>query len=124
MRLESIANPDGHFGFRGARQNAGTKNFGAACRAGKCFPVTQVVQYSGFVGFIGVVGVNTIDVGPNDKFLRVDDVSGDGAGKIGTVASERGDTSVGRGADEAGDYGYDSGVEQGEQDFATFFLAL
>src|ERR1700737_5671215 len=111
MRLEGVANPYGHFGFRGERQNAGMKNFGTACGQGMGFTVTQVVQHSGFVGYIGVVGVNTIDVGPNDKFLRVDDVSGDGAGKIGTVASERGDTSVGRGADEAGDYGYDSGVE-------------
>ena len=122
--IEGVANPDDHFGFSGERQNFGMKNFRTAGGEGVGFVITEFVEKSRFGGFAGIGGVNTIDVGPDDEFVGIDDVGDDGAGEIRTVASEGSDTAIGSGADEAGDDRHDAGLEERKQNVAATLLGL
>src|SRR6266403_1571892 len=77
-----------------------------------------------FRGFVGIGSVDAVHVRPDDEFFGVHNVGDDGSGKIGTVAAERGDAAVGRGADEAGDDGDDAVFEQGEKNGAAALPGL
>jgi hypothetical protein len=112
LRIESVANPDDHFGFGGERQHFGVENFRAAGGKGVGFVVTELVEQVRFGGFVGIGRVDAIDIGPDDEFVGVHDVGDDGAGKIGAVAAKSGDTAIGSGADEAGNDRDDAGVEK------------
>ena len=124
MRIESVANPDDHFGLGGERQHFGVKNFRAAGGEGVSFIVAEFVEKAGFGGFVGIGGVDAVDVGPDDEFVGVNDVGDDGAREIRTVAAESGDAAVGSGADEAGNDGHDAGFEERKKNIAAALPGL
>jgi uncharacterized phage protein gp47/JayE len=84
------------------------KDFGSTCGEGVRVVVAEFMQKLRFDGFVGVGAVNAIDVGPDDQFGGVDNVSDDGSGKIGAVATEGGDAAVGCGPDETGHDGHEA----------------
>src|ERR1700675_1739106 len=95
------------------------KDFRAAGRQGVRFIIAQVVEKFGFGGSVWVGGVNTVDVGPDDEFFGVHNVSNDRAGKIGAVAAERSDAAVRSRADEAGDDRNEAGFEKRKENGAA-----
>src|SRR6266478_6219219 len=86
--------------------------------------VTEIVQELCLRGLIGVRGVDSIDVRPNHKLVRINHVRDDCAGKVGAVAAERRDASVWRGSDEASDYRHDTVCKQGKQNLASLLPGL
>src|SRR5277367_6821007 len=95
------------------------QNFRAAL--GQCVGVvvTHFVQQLSFLIFAGVGGKDAVDIGPDDQFVGVHNVSDDGAGKIGAVAAQGGDATVGRSANKTG-YDRDEAVgQQRKKNFAT-----
>ena len=82
------------------------------------------MQKFGFDGSVGIGGVNTVDIGPDDEFFGVDDVSNDRAGKIGAVAAERGDATVGSRANESGDDGDKADFEKRKKSGAAASASL
>ena len=54
MRLERIANPNDHFGFRRQRQNVRVQNFRAAGGERVRFVVAEIVEELGFGGLVGL----------------------------------------------------------------------
>jgi hypothetical protein len=101
------------------------KDFGTAGGQRVRFIITQVMQKFGFDGSVGISGKNSVHVGPDDEFFGVHDVGNDRAGKIGAIAAERGDTSVGSRTNETGDDGDEAGFEKrkksGTAPLAGFF---
>jgi hypothetical protein len=81
--------------------------------------VAEVVEKPGFGGFLRISGVDAVNIGPDDEFFGVHDMGDDGAGKIGTVAAERGDAAVGSGTDETGNDGNKAIFEKGQEDSAA-----
>jgi hypothetical protein len=83
------------------------------------------MQKSGFNGSVGISSVNAVDVGPDDEFFGVHDVGNDRTGKIGAIASERGNAAVGSRPDEAGDDRDETSIEKrqksGTAASASFF---
>ena len=124
MRIESVTNPDDHFGFGGERKDFGVENFRAAGGKGMGFVIAEFVEEASFGGFVGIGGVDAVDVSPDDEFIGIDDVSDDGTGKIGTVAAESGDAAIRSGADEAGNNGHDAGRKEREKNVAAALLGL
>ena len=124
LRLERVANPNGHFGFRGERQHVRVKNFCSAGRERVRFIVAQIVQKFCLRGLVRIRGVDAVHVGPDHEFVGIDDVSDDGAGKIRAVAAERGDAAVGSCADETGDDRNDAGLEQRRKNSAAAAACL
>src|SRR5439155_23947495 len=112
LRVESIANPDDHFGFGGERQYLRMENFRAAGGEGVGLIVAELMQKARFGRFVGIRGINAVDVGPNDEFVGVHDVRDDGSGKIRAVAAERGDPAIGRCTEEAGNDSHEAGFEE------------
>jgi hypothetical protein len=77
------------------------KDFGAAgCQCVR-FIITQVVEKFSLGGDVRISGIEPIHVSPNDELFGIHDVSNNRTGKIGAIAAERGNTTVGSGADEA-----------------------
>ncbi len=54
------------------------------------FVVAEIVQQTSLRGLVGIFGVDTVDVGPDDEFVGIDDVRDDRAGKVGAVATKCG----------------------------------
>src|SRR5437667_10838461 len=77
-----------------------------------------------FSGFGGIGGIDAVDVGPNDELIGVHNVSDDSAGKIGAVATKRGDAAVGSCADKAGDDGNNAGFEKRKKNVAPALPGL
>jgi hypothetical protein len=95
VRLEGVADPDDHFGFGGQGQNLGVKNFRACGCESVRLIVGEFMEQAGFCGFARIGGVDAVDVGPDDKFVGVDDVGDERAGEIGAVAAQGGDAAIG-----------------------------
>ena len=102
----------------------GMKNLGAAGCQGVRFIIAQVVEKFGFDRVMRIRSINAVDIGPDDEFFGVHHVSNDRAGKIGAVAAERGDATVGSGADEAGDNRNEAGFEKRKENAATALFGL
>jgi hypothetical protein len=100
------------------------KNFCTGSGKSVGFVVAQLMEEAGFGGFVRIGGVDAIDVGPDDEFFGVHDVSDDGSGKIGAIAAEGGDATVGSGADKSGDYGDDAFSEEREENRAAALAGL
>jgi hypothetical protein len=97
------------------------KDFGSAGCESVGFIIAQVVEKFSFDRIVRIRGVNTVDIGPDDEFFRVHDVRDDGAGKIGTVAAERGDAAIGSGANETGDDGDEASFQKRKKNVAAAF---
>ena len=124
MGIEGVADPDHHFGFCGERKNFGVEHFGAGSGESVSFVVAEFVKEARLGGFVGVGGVNAVDVGPDDQFVGVHDVSDDSSGEIGAVASEGGDAAIVGGSDKAGDHGNESVFEKRKQNIAAALTGL
>src|SRR5579864_1896841 len=112
LRLERVANPNGHFGGRGERKHVRMQDFRSACGERVRFVVAEVVQELRLRVFVRIGGVDSVDVGPDHELVGIDNVRDDRAGKVGAVAAKRGDAAVGSRADESGDDGNDVVFEQ------------
>src|ERR1700745_1045138 len=97
-----MADPNDHCGFGGEGKNFGMEDFRATRGEGMGFVVAELMEKPRFGGLMRICGVDAVNVGPNDEFVGVQDVSDDGSRKIGAVAAESGDTAVRSCADEAG----------------------
>jgi hypothetical protein len=86
--------------------------------------VAEFMQQPRFGGFVRIGGENSVHVGPNDELIGAYDVGHDGSGKIGAIAAQGGDAAVGGGADEAGDDGNDSSLQQREKNFTAALPGL
>src|SRR5439155_7138695 len=95
LRVEGIANPDDHSGFGGERQHFRVENFRAAGGEGAGLIVAELMQKARFGGFVGIGGEDAIDIGPDDQFVGVHDMSADGSRKIRAVAAASGDSRLG-----------------------------
>src|SRR6266851_268278 len=124
LGIEGVANPDDHFGFRREGQHFLVENFRAIGGKGVGFVVAELVKKMRFGGFVGIGGVDAVDVGPDDELIGVHDVGDDGAGKVRTVAAERGDAAIGSCADEAGDDGDNAGFEERKKNVAAALFGL
>ena len=100
------------------------KNFRATGGEGAGLVVAELMQEARFGGFAGIGGVDAVYIGPDDEFVGVNDMSDDGSGKIGAVAAERGDATVGSCPDEAGYDGYDAGFEKRKENVAATLPGL
>src|SRR5882757_5178142 len=86
--------------------------------------VAEIVQEPGLCRRARISGVDAVYVGPNHEFIRIHDVSNDGAGKIGAVAPERGDAPIRGRSDEPSDYRNDGIGKQWQQNFAATLPGL
>src|SRR5208337_5242398 len=73
----------------------------------------------GLGDFVRAGGEDAVHVGPDDEFFGVHDVGDEGAGEIGAVATERGDTAVEGRTDETGNDRHDARFEQWHKSFAA-----
>jgi len=124
LGIESVTNPDDHFGFSGQGQHFFVQNFCAAGGKGVGFVIAELMQKARFGAFVGIGGVDAVDVGPNDEFVGVHNVGDDGTGKIGAIAAEGGDAAIGSCADEPGYDWDDAGFEERKKNVAAALLGL
>ncbi len=100
------------------------KNFGAAGGKGAGLIITEFMKKPGFGGFVGIGGVDAVDIGPNDELVGVHHVGDDGPGKIGTVATERGDAAIGSCADETGNDWNNAGFKERKKNLPAALFGL
>ena len=112
MRLERIADPNGHLSFGCEGQHVRVEHLRSARGERVRFVVTEIVEEFRMYALVGVLGVDAVYIGPDYELVGIDNVGDDRAGKIGAVAAERGDAAVGGCTDEAGNDGNDAVFEE------------
>src|SRR3984893_17480224 len=100
MRLEGVTDPNRNFAIRRKGQQLRVEHFSTTGRQCVRFVVAEVGEEPGMGELARVFRVDAVYVGPDDEFIGIDDLGDEGAGKIGTVAPERGDAAVRCGSDE------------------------
>ena len=77
LRLERVANPNGHFCGSGERKNVRVQDFRSARGERVGVVVAEIVEELRLRVFVGIRGVDAVDVGPDDEFVGIDDVRDD-----------------------------------------------
>src|SRR5260370_2203943 len=124
LRIESISDPNNHYGVGGERPTLGVENFRASGSEGAGLIVAELMQEARFAGVVRIRGVDAIDISPNNELVGVHGVRDDGSGKIRAVAAKRGDAAIGRRTNEAGNDGYDAGFEERKKNAAAALPGL